>query len=112
MRGRVVNGGGDFFGNDAAATGELTASLDHVVVNEFEEYFIELLQDMETVIRFRILHPSKIPTAHLTRRGLCRHCYYLKSYEYGTYCQSAVSCVFHIMVLKGVEISDITSPGA
>ncbi|VDL72750.1 unnamed protein product [Nippostrongylus brasiliensis] len=66
MRGRVVNGGGDFFGSDAAATGELTASLDHVVVNEFEEYFIELLQDMETVIRFRILHPSKIPTAHVS----------------------------------------------
>ncbi|WKX97765.1 hypothetical protein Q1695_013440 [Nippostrongylus brasiliensis] len=45
MRGRVVNGGGDFFGNDAAATGELTASLDHVVVNEFEDETISMRYD-------------------------------------------------------------------
>ncbi|PIO75062.1 hypothetical protein TELCIR_02905 [Teladorsagia circumcincta] len=59
MRSHFVDGGGDFFNNDISSEGAGDSDSDGVM-QEVEEYFFELLVDMEMVTRLRSAYPTKI----------------------------------------------------
>ncbi|KAK6045498.1 hypothetical protein COOONC_16997 [Cooperia oncophora] len=60
----IVDGGGDFFSEDITSEDAGDSDSD-AVMQEVEEYFFELLVDMEMVTRLRSAYPTKIILAQV-----------------------------------------------
>ncbi|VDO53302.1 unnamed protein product [Haemonchus placei] len=59
MHNHFVGGGGDFLSDDITSEGLCDSDSDDAM-QEVEEYFFELLVDMEIVTRLRSAYPTKI----------------------------------------------------